>query len=94
MVGGTYSMGNNMLYAGYGQGDNAKTTDNSINVPPAASQNVERDAYKSWEVVGVHNFSKRTLAYLGYVGQSVDGKVNGNDIDALNLFTLGVKHTF
>jgi predicted porin len=99
MVGGTYTMGNNMLYAGYGQGDNAKTTDNTIVVAnPPFSQNVSRDSYKSWEIVGVHNFSKRTLAYLGYVGSQNDGKVSvngkGQDIDTLNMATLGVKHTF
>ena len=90
LVGGTYSMGNNMLYAGYGQGDNAKTTDKTLT--PTA--NVSRSSYKSWEVVGVHSFSKRTLAYLGYVGQTVDGHVNGNDIDTLGIYTLGMKHTF
>jgi predicted porin len=55
---------------------------------------VSRDSYKSWEVVGLHSFSKRTLAYLGYVGSSTDGKVNGEDIDTLNMLALGVKHTF
>jgi predicted porin len=94
MVGGTYTMGNNMLYAGYGQDQNAKTTDDTIAVPPAASQNVSQSSYKSWEVVGVHNFSKRTLAYLGYIGSQVDNKVNGNDVDALGLYTVGMKHTF
>jgi predicted porin len=104
MVGATYAMGNNLLYAGYGQGDNAKTTDNSIAVPPAGSQNVSRDSYKSWEVVGVHNFSKRTLAYLGYVGNN-GIKTNGidwggatgtssNDFDDVAHYTLGMKHTF
>jgi GBP family porin len=94
MVGGTYTMGNNMLYAGYGQGNNAKTTDATIAVPPAANQNVIRDSYKSWELVGAHNFSKRTMVYAGYVGQKVDGKVNGNDIENLGIYTVGMKHTF
>jgi predicted porin len=90
MVGGTYTMGNNLLYAGYGQDDQAKTTDNTIAVPPAASQNVSVTQFKSWEVVGVHNFSKRTLAYLGYVGSAVDT----SDVNNLGVYTLGMKHTF
>jgi predicted porin len=90
MAGGSYTMGNNMLVAAYGQGGNAKTTDNAILVPPAGSQNVTSEEYKSWEVVGVHNFSKRTFAYLGYVGSQVDN----DDVDQLNVFTTGMRHSF
>jgi predicted porin len=94
MVGGTYSMGNNMLYAGYGQDDNASTSDSSILVPPAINQNVNEPKFKSWELVGVHNFSKRTLAYAGYVGSKPDGDFNSNRVDDLAVFTVGAKHTF
>jgi hypothetical protein len=40
------------------------------------------------EIVGVHNFSKRTLAYTGFV------YVNPDDASNVNHYTLGVKHTF
>jgi predicted porin len=90
MVGGTYTMGNNMLFASYGQGNNAKTTDNTIAVPPAANQKVSQYQYKAWEIVGIHNFSKRTFAYLGYVGVDPD---SGN-IDTLAQYTLGMEHKF
>jgi len=84
MVGGTYTMGNNLLYAGYGaMTDSAKTT---------ALDGTEYSVgkYESWEAVGIHNFSKRTLAYLGYVGVKPDN----NDYDTVAHYTLGVKHTF
>jgi len=90
MAGGSYTMGNNMLVAAYGQGDSANTTDNTILVPPAVNQNVSSEKYKSWEVVGVHNFSKRTFAYLGYIGSQVDN----DDVDQLNVFTAGMRHSF
>jgi predicted porin len=90
MVGGTYTMGNNMLYAGYGSDDQAKTTDNTIAVPPAASQKVSVTQFKSWEIVGTHHFSKTTLAYLGYVGSSPDD----SNVQNLQLYTLGFKHWF
>jgi predicted porin len=88
MVGGTYTMGNNMLYAGYGQDNGASTTDIST------GEHVDTAQFKSWELVGIHNFSKRTLGYAGYVGSQTDSKVNGNDVDTLNVFTVGMKHTF
>ena len=89
-VGGAYTMGNNTLYAAYGQGDNAKTTDNTIAVPPAANQKVSEYQYKSWELVGIHRFSKRTMAYLGYVGMDPDS----SDVDTLAQYALGFQHRF
>jgi predicted porin len=76
MVGATYAMGNNLLYAGYGQGDNAK------------SKGISYSDYKAWEIVGVHNFSKRTLAYTGIV------YVDPDKTSDVTHYTLGVKHTF
>jgi predicted porin len=89
-VGGAYDMGNNTLYAAYGQGNNAKTTDNTIAVPPAANQQVSEYQYKSWELVGIHHFSKRTMAYLGYVGVDPDS----SDVDTLAQYALGFQHRF
>ena len=102
MVGATYTMGNNMLYAGYGQGDNAKTSNTGQGNTNATPVSVSD--YKAWEIVGIHNFSKRTLAYLGYVGN--DGiTTNGvnwggttgtskNSFDDVAHYTVGMKHTF
>jgi predicted porin len=89
-VGADYTMGNNMLYVAYGQGDNAKTTDNTIAVPPAANQKVSEYQYKAWEIVGKHSFSKRTFAYLGYAGIDPDS----SNIDTLAQYTLGFQHKF
>ena len=44
--------------------------------------------YESMEIVGIHNFSKRTLSYAGFV------YVNPDDSSNINHYTLGVKHTF
>jgi predicted porin len=87
-AGATYTMGNNTLYAGYGQGDKGKTRDKTIAVPPAVNDKVDSPKYKSWELVGVHTFSKRTLAYLGYVYVDPDGTSD------VTHYTLGMKHTF
>jgi predicted porin len=95
MAGASYSMGNNLIYAAYGQGDKAKANVKSTVVnptpPPATvtiNPKVTADKYKSMEIVGVHNFSKRTLAYTGFV------YVNPDDSSNVNHYTLGVKHTF
>jgi predicted porin len=83
MVGATYTMGNNTLYAGYGsQTDSAETRD-------LGGDKVTATKYKSWELVGIHTFSKRTLAYAGYVGVDPD-----SDYDTVAHYTLGMKHTF
>jgi predicted porin len=96
MVGGTYTMGNNTLYAGYGSDKRAKTFDNTQvtnPVPPPATVpvgNVVAGDFNSWELVGLHSFSKRTLAYAGYVGSDP----NQNNVDTLGIYTVGMKHTF
>jgi hypothetical protein len=48
------------------------------------------DDHATYEIVGVHKFSKRTLAYAGFVKVDFDQK-KVNDIDH---YTLGVKHKF
>jgi predicted porin len=87
-AGASYAMGNNLIYGGYGRGSDGSTRDDTIAVPPAASQKVQTPEYNSWEVVGIHNFSKRTLAYLGYVYVDPDGTSD------VTHYTLGMKHTF
>ena len=92
-VGGAYTMGNNALYAAYGQGDNAKTNVSSANPAPPPNNltnSVSVPQYKAWEIVGIHHFSKRTMAYLGYVGNEPDD----NNIDSVNQYALGFQHKF
>lgn len=58
-LGANYTMGNAMLYAAYGQGDdsNDPTTDTG---------------YSSWTLAGTYNFSKRTMTYAGFQQVSND----------------------
>lgn len=58
-LGASYTMGNAMLVAGFGQGD-----DNN-----AAGASTEYDA---WRLVGAYNFSKRTMVYAGFAQEDYD----------------------
>ena len=75
MVGGSYTMGNNLLTASYGkqQSGSGKSTVGESN---------------QYEIVGVHNMSRRSLVYAGYAKIDPD---NSNDT---SLFTAGMKHKF
>ena len=92
-LGGTGTFGNNLIYAAYGQGSNAKgaryTTGATVDPVTGLGEKVNTK-YDSWEVVGVHSMSKRTKLYLGYVVQNYK---KGN-LDKISDFTLGMKHTF
>jgi predicted porin len=95
MAGASYAMGNNLIYAAYGEGQGGRTnvTSTSANpTPPPATitttNKVNFPDYKSMELVGVHNFSKRTLAYTGIV------YVDPDKTSDVTHYTLGVKHTF
>lgn len=52
-LGGSYTMGNVLLTASYGQGDDD-------NDPTFNSE------YDAWRIAGAYNFSKRTMLYGGY----------------------------
>jgi predicted porin len=81
-VGGTATFGNNMIYAAYGQQSDSSDTiydDNGIDT-----------GYDSWNIVGVHSMSKRTKLYAGYAQLGP----NENDLDNIDWWTLGMKHTF
>ena len=79
-VGGSAEFGNNMLYAAYGQQDDSSEP---------KSDGV-KSGYDSWNVVGVHSLSKRTKVYAGYAQLGP----NDNDLDNIDWWTLGMKHTF
>jgi len=82
MLGGSYTMGNNTLYAAYSQGDNASdANDNNTTVDTG---------YEAWEIVGIHSMSKQTLVYLGYGQISPDE----SDTDEPSAWALGMKHKF
>ena len=55
-VGGSFTIGNNVIGADYGQSDEA------------ADPTVLNDDYKSWRVGAYHKFSERTRVYVGYAG--------------------------
>ena len=77
-LGGTAGFGNNLIYAAYGQSDDSTGV---------ADFKTGQDSY---EIVGVHSLSKRTKAYLGYAGSDPDSK----ELEKVNIWTLGMKHTF
>ena len=91
MAGGSYSFGNNMIYAAYGQGDGTDATASDLGVASKDDANgFIADDHVSFEIVGIHMLSKRTLAYAGYV--NVDFDASGwDDIDH---YTMGMKHKF
>lgn len=76
MLGGTYTMGNNMITASYG-----KQEEGSGSSPITEGSN-------QWEIVGVHNLSKRSLLYGGYV------KTTPDDSSDTTYWTAGMKHKF
>ena len=88
-LGGTAGFGNNLIYAAYGQGSNAKGA-TLISDDPLLDGSGVNTKYDSWEIVGVHSLSKRTKAYAGYVQQNY----TKGDLDKKTAYTLGMKHTF
>ena len=96
MVGGSYSFGNNLIYAAYGQGDGTDATASDLGLDTDAGETKSdanpfiADDHVSFEVVGIHQLSKRTLAYAGYVKVDFDAK-GADDIDH---YTIGMKHKF
>jgi len=85
MLGGTFTLGNNMLYGGYGSGEGLDG-----NAPAKGQPRFGNDDYKSWEVIGVHNMSKRTFLYGGYI--RVDPDEEG--VDDTKNWTAGMRHKF
>ena len=86
-IGGTGNFGNNLIYAAYGQGSNAKGAAYVNGLLDGESVNTK---YDSWEIVGVHSMSKRTKFYAGYGVQDF----KKGDLDKISDFSLGMKHTF
>jgi predicted porin len=69
-VGGSWTIGNNVVGFDYGQGDEAD--DNTVVV----------DDYASWRIVAAHMFSDRTMLYGGYANVDPDA---GGETDLFSL---------
>ncbi len=77
-VGGTWTIGNNVIGADYGQGD-------EVDGP----QNLTLDDdYTVWRLAAYHKFSDRTRVYVGYADLDPD---DGNQ---QKLFSVGARHNF
>jgi predicted porin len=86
-VGGTAGFGNNLIYAAYGQTQDADNGTLIYDDPALGTESVGTKS-KNWEIVGVHSLSKRTKVYAGYVQRDF------SDFDKVSDWTLGMKHTF
>jgi predicted porin len=88
-VGATYTIGNNLIAADYGQRDssNGKNGVNDSNNPIGGTYD-DLQEYDVWRVGAWHSFSKRTRVYAGYANTDYDKK--GSDSN----FALGVRHNF
>ncbi len=97
---GTWTMGNNMVYAGYG----ATEYSDILNSTP--SDDMDQTAYT---IAGTHNLSKRTMIYAAYnhIEQEPDAFISAGLSAAQNplepkivndperdVFALGMKHKF
>jgi predicted porin len=96
-LGGTGTWGNNTLVVAYGEKDN---TSGGVGEAAVAEQFGEDfGKTQTIEVVGIHNLSKRTLVYGGYINRSFDGYYyNSNDqkknFSDQDIVTVGMKHLF
>jgi predicted porin len=87
-VGATYTIGNNLIAADYGQRDSNNGKNGVADATTIPGTNDDLQSYDVWRVGAWHSFSKRTRVYAGYA--SVDYDKKGTDSD----FALGVRHNF
>jgi predicted porin len=87
-VGATYTIGNNLIAADYGQRDESDGKNGVADATTIPGSNDDLQSYDVWRVGAWHSFSKRTRVYAGYA--SVDYDKKGTDSD----FALGVRHNF
>ena len=91
-LGGSFTLGNAMIYAAYGQADDSSS----------AATNTEYDA---WTLAGTYSFSKRTMMYAGFNQVSCDtgGWTNNATNQCASVaatggendqFSLGMRHKF
>jgi predicted porin len=86
-LGGSLTVGETSIYAGYGRGDD---TVNAGAIP----------GYDAWEIVGVRSVGKLTSIYAGYSGTGCSDKnadacsTPGSDAVDADKFSLGIRHNF
>jgi predicted porin len=81
-VGAAYTIGNNILFADYGQGSDSDGIDGN------GGTGDDVDEYDAYRIGAMHKMSKRTMVYAGYAKNDPD---ESSDIDR---FSLGVRHAF
>jgi predicted porin len=81
-VGATYTIGNNVIGADFGQGSDSDGKD-GVN---GTADDLEE--YDVWRIAAWHKFSKRTGAFFGYGNTDYDDK--GED----EIWSLGMRHSF
>jgi predicted porin len=92
-LGGSWTIGNNMLAFRYGQSDD---TDAKVGGEKVRSE------YNTWSITGQHKFSNRTKVYAGFSEQDCDKGNQNNTADVKfceyrgedDIFTLGMRHNF
>ena len=77
-LGGSFTMGNVLLVANYGQGDDNNDALDGDN------------GYEAWRIAAAYNFSKRTMAYGGFAQISEDCAGCGET----DQFSVGMRHKF
>jgi predicted porin len=81
-VGATYTIGNNLIGADWGHGDDSDGVDG------VAGTGDDLEEYDVWRIGAWHSFSKRTRVYAGYANTDYNDK--GED----DTFALGLRHNF
>ncbi len=92
-VGGTYTIGNNLIGVDYGErsdskGVNGVDESNLLGGDAGAADYDDVQEYNVWRIAGYHKFSPRTRIYAGYANTDYDDK--GED----DIFSLGMRHNF
>ncbi|GMQ87016.1 MAG: porin [Gammaproteobacteria bacterium] len=83
-IGATYTIGNNVIGADWGQGSDSDGKDGINN--NGGGDDVQE--YDVWRIAAWHKFSKRTGVFAGYANTDYD--IKGED----EIVTLGMRHKF
>jgi len=89
-VGATYTIGNNLIAADYGQRSDSDGV-NGVNDSNLVGSGTTYDDIQEatvWRLAAYHKFSNLTRVYAGYANSDYDDK--GED----EIFTLGMRHNF
>jgi len=81
-VGATYTIGNNLVAADWGNGSDSDGKDG------VSGNGDDNEEYDVWRIAAYHSFSKRTRVYAGYANTDYENK--GED----ERIALGIRHNF